>query len=154
MLFYVYIYFKSSLYSSTYKKHDYRHRLERIWTVFVHRCPSFLMHIIIHLTHWGRDKVDAISQMTFSSQYSWMKMLELRLKFHWSLFLRVQLTMFPALVQIMAWRPSGDKPLSEPMMVSSLTHICVTRPQWVNNIWNRKIEFWKFHWNVIQNRRK
>ena len=44
----------------------------------------------------------------------------------------------PALVQIMAWRRSGDKPLSEPMMVSLLTHICVTRPQWdniVNNIW-------------------
>ena len=36
-----------------------------------------------------------------------------------------------ALVQIMAWRRSGDKPLSEPMMVSLLTHICVTRPQWV-----------------------
>ena len=37
----------------------------------------------------------------------------------------------PALVQIMAWRRSGDKPLSEPMMVSLLTHICVTRLQWV-----------------------
>ena len=37
----------------------------------------------------------------------------------------------PSLVQIMAWRRPGDKPLSEPMMVSSLTHICVTRPQWV-----------------------
>ena len=35
----------------------------------------------------------------------------------------------PALVQIMAWRRSGDKPLSEPMMVSLLTHICITRPQ-------------------------
>ena len=33
----------------------------------------------------------------------------------------------------MAWRRPGDKPLSEPMMVSSLTHICVTRPQWVLN---------------------
>ena len=47
----------------------------------------------------------------------------------------------PALVQIMAWRRSGDKPLSEPMMVSLLTHICVTRPQWVKlplkwPIWN------------------
>ena len=37
----------------------------------------------------------------------------------------------PALVQIMAWRRSGDKALSEPMMVSLPTHICVTRPQWV-----------------------
>ena len=31
----------------------------------------------------------------------------------------------------MAWRRSGDKPLSEPMMVNLLTNICVTRPQWV-----------------------
>ena len=35
----------------------------------------------------------------------------------------------PALVQIMAWCRSGDKPLSEPMMVSLMTHTCVTRPQ-------------------------
>ena len=40
----------------------------------------------------------------------------------------------PALVQIMAWRRSGDKPLSEPMMVSLLTHICVSRRQWVKTI--------------------
>ena len=31
----------------------------------------------------------------------------------------------------MAWRRPGDKPFSEPMMISLLTHICVTRPQWV-----------------------
>ena len=37
----------------------------------------------------------------------------------------------PTLVQIMAWCRPGDKPLSEPMMISSLTHICVARPQWV-----------------------
>ena len=30
----------------------------------------------------------------------------------------------PALVQIMAWRRPGDKPLSEPMMVRLPTHIC------------------------------
>ena len=39
----------------------------------------------------------------------------------------------PALVRIMAWRRSGDKPLSEPMMVSLPTHICVARPQWVKS---------------------
>ena len=37
----------------------------------------------------------------------------------------------PALVQIMAWRRPGDKPLSEPMMVRLSTHIYVTRAQWV-----------------------
>ena len=36
-----------------------------------------------------------------------------------------------ALVQVMAWHRPGDKPLSEPMLVSLLTHICVVRPQWV-----------------------
>ena len=39
----------------------------------------------------------------------------------------------PALVLIMAWRRPGDKPLSEPVTVSLLTHICVTRPQWVKH---------------------
>ena len=37
----------------------------------------------------------------------------------------------PALVQIMAWRRPGDKPLSEAVMVRLPTHISVTRPQWV-----------------------
>ena len=45
---------------------------------------------------------------------------------------KVRINNIPALVQIMAWRRPGDKPLSEPMVVSLLTHICVTRPQWVN----------------------
>ena len=49
----------------------------------------------------------------------------------------------PALVQIMAWRRSGDKPLSEPMMVSLLSHICVTRPQWVNTS-----DWWNLPWTV------
>ena len=50
----------------------------------------------------------------------------------------------PALVLIMAWRRPGDKPLSEPTLVRSLTHICVTRPQWVK---------WKcinFAWDFIE----
>ena len=44
-----------------------------------------------------------------------------------------QINNIPALVQIMAWRQPGDKPLSEVMMVSLLTRICVTRSQWVNS---------------------
>ena len=38
-----------------------------------------------------------------------------------------------ALFQIMAWRQSGDKPLSEAMMVSLLTHIFVAPPQWIKH---------------------
>ena len=46
------------------------------------------------LTHWGRDKMAAIFQTTFSNGFSWMKMYEFRLTFHWSLFLEVKLTIF------------------------------------------------------------
>ena len=38
----------------------------------------------------------------------------------------------PELIQIMAWRRPGDKPLSESIIVSLQTHTYVTRPQWVN----------------------
>ena len=43
----------------------------------------------------------------------------------------------------MAWRRPGDKPLSEPMMVSVLTHICVTWPQWVK-AYNTTIKMVKY----------
>ena len=45
------------------------------------------------LTHWGQDQTGTMLQ-TISNIFSWMKMLEFRLKFHWSLFSRVQLTIF------------------------------------------------------------
>ena len=48
----------------------------------------------ISLTHWGPGEMNNISQMTFSNIFSSMKMFELRLKFHWSLFPRVQLPIF------------------------------------------------------------
>ena len=43
-----------------------------------------------------------------------------------------QIYNIPALLQMMAWRRSGDKLLSEPVMVTVPTHIYVTRPQWIN----------------------
>ena len=46
------------------------------------------------LTHWGRERMAAISQTTFSNAFSWKKIYEFRLKLHWSLFPRVQLTIF------------------------------------------------------------
>ena len=84
------------------------------------------------LTHWGQHKMAAIFQTTFSNAFSWMKMYELWLRFHW-FFSRGWINNIPALVQIMAWRRLGDKPLSEPMMVGLPMHICVTRPQGVKS---------------------
>ena len=36
----------------------------------------------------------------------------------------------------MAWRRPGDEPLTETMLICLLTHIGVTRPQWVNCVCN------------------
>ena len=47
------------------------------------------------LTHWDQGgTMTAISQTTFSNANSWMKMYELCVKFHWSLFLRFELDIF------------------------------------------------------------
>ena len=67
------------------------HNLSRCWT------RSLLPHDTTSpqwLTHWGRDKMAAIFQTTFSNAFSWMKMFKFRLRFHWILFPRVQLTVF------------------------------------------------------------
>ena len=69
--------------------------------IMTQKCYSY--HIMYHgtvphvaqvLTHWGRDKMAAIFQTSFSNAFSWMKMYEFRLKFHWCLFLSVQLAIF------------------------------------------------------------
>ena len=53
----------------------------------------------------------------------------------------------PALVEIMAWRRPGDKPLSEPMMVSLPMHISVTRPHCVKEA-QKKINLFEPNWPI------
>ena len=68
-----------------------------------------------------------------------------------------QISHIPALVQIMAWRRSGDMPLSKPMMLILLTHVCVTRPQWFksrttyNRTFDKPISFY-IELNMLLNR--
>ena len=79
-----------------------------------------------------RDKIATISQVTFSNVISWKKIFEFQLKYHWSKSVpKGPTNNIPALVQMLAWRRPGDKPLSEPVVVSLLTHVCVTWPEWV-----------------------
>ena len=74
----------------------------------------------------GHHFADDIFKCIFLNENVWIP-INISLKF----VPKGQINNIPALVQIMAWRRPGDKPLSEPMMVSLPTHICVTRPQWV-----------------------
>ena len=76
---------------------------------------------------YGRHFPDAIFRWLFLNKNVWIS-INISLKF----VPRGPINNIPTLVQVMAWRRPGDKPLSEPMMVRLSTHICVTRPQWVN----------------------
>ena len=46
----------------------------------------------------------------------------------------------PALIQTMARRRPGGKPLSEPMLVRLLAHVCVTRPRRINSKFNKFVD--------------
>ena len=75
---------------------------------FTTPCSRAAMHYLIlkrsfakrRLTHWSLDKIVAIPQATFSNAFSWMKLYELRLRFHRVCFLfyiffqRFELTIF------------------------------------------------------------
>ena len=97
------------------------------------RTPNFsLCFIDVHLNTLrprqnGRHFTDDIFKCIFLNESVWIP-IKISLKF----VPRGPINNIQALVQIMAWRRPGDKPLSEAMTVSLPTHICVTRPQWVN----------------------
>ena len=82
------------------------------------------------LTNWGRDKMDAIS-LTFSSAFFLSENVCIPIIISLKFVPEGPINNIPALVEIMAWRRPGDKPLSQPMVVSLPMNICVTLPQWV-----------------------
>ena len=65
-----------------------------------------------------RQSDELIHIYIYKNAFYWTKMLEFRFKFFWNLPLMVQL------VHIMAWRPTGDKPLPEPRL-TQLTDTCM-----------------------------
>ena len=82
----------------------------------------------LRLRQNGRYFPDDIFKWIFLNENVWI-WIEISLNF----VPKGPINNISALVRIMAWHRPCDKPWSEPMMVSLLTHICVTLPQWVNN---------------------
>ena len=74
-----------------------------------------------------RHFADDIFKCIFLNEKAWI-LLMMSLKF----VPQVWINSIRALVQIMARHRPGDKPLSEPMVISLPTHICVNQSQWVN----------------------
>ena len=92
----------------------------------------------------GRHFTDDIFKCIFMNENLWIP-VKISLKF----VPKGPINNIPALVQTMACRQPGRKPLSETMMVRLPTHICVTRPQWVNNLLVCWIYFRKYIKHLI-----
>ena len=84
-------------------------------SMWVNGCYSHKTSII--LTHWGRDKMAAVSQTTLSNAFFWNENVRISIKISLKFVPKGPINNIPALVQKMAWCRPGDKPLSEPMMV-------------------------------------
>ena len=85
---------------------------------------AITMTLTLRPTHNGRHFADDIFKCIFLNENASIA-IKISLKF----VPKGPINNTPSFVQIMASRHPGDKPLSEPMMVSLPTHICVTRPQ-------------------------
>ena len=123
---------KSNFYDLGIGKHNFD-QMTTDYSVFRNGCLtqwSFnKMADILHSTFGNESHfADDIFKCIFLNENVWIP-IKISLKF----VPEGPINIIPALVQIMAWRRSGNKPLSEPMMISLPTQICVTRPQCVKN---------------------
>ena len=83
---------------------------------------------ILKWTRWGRNKMAAtIWQKACADAFSWRKILVFRFKFHWTLFLRVEST---CQHWFRYWLVTSH--YLNQWWHGLMTHLCVTRPQWVN----------------------
>ena len=98
-----------------------------------HIWGSFCLHMHYNLIHWGRDKMATISDDLFECIFMNENVCIL-IKISMEFVSRGPINDIPALFQMMTWHWPSDKPLSEPMMINLLTHICVTHPQWINAV--------------------
>ena len=78
-------------------------------------------------TQTGRHFADGIFKCIFLNEIVWIS-IKISLKF----VLKGPVNNIPALVQLMAWHRPGEKPLSEPMMLSLLTRLCY--PQYTSKV--------------------
>ena len=81
--------------------------------------PHWILVITLRPRQNGRHFADDVFKCIFLNE-----IYEFHLRFQLNFVPEVPVNNIPALVQIMAWRRSGDKPLSEPIMGSLLMHIC------------------------------
>ena len=79
---------KKFCWKATTKLPQYSHEWVPKIAITWHNNTLIWMSDWLSLTNWSRDKMAAIFQTTCSNAFSWMKMFEFWLQFHWTLFSR------------------------------------------------------------------
>ena len=83
---------------------------------WIYQALSIIMvYSLSHLTHLPPDKMAVISQTTFSNAFLWIEKLCILIPISLKFVPKVAVDYKSALVQVMAWHQTGEKPLSEPM---------------------------------------
>ena len=123
-----------------------------IWSMETNRaCHPGLIFNTLRPRQNGQNFPDDIFKCVFFNQNVWI-LIKISMKF----VPKCPINNILALVQIMAWRCPGDKPLSEPMMVSLPKHLCITLANifqtTVSNALSsmKMFEFWlRFQWSLF-----
>ena len=94
------------------------------------------------LTYWDRGKM-----ATLSNAFSWMKMLEFGLNFHWSLFLRVKFTMIQHRFRYCFLAEKAPSHYLNQCWPDSLAHICGSSGRWIKEViiwgaWSKAQEYY------------
>ena len=121
-----------------------KHKLDNVQISCIHKSCTCNVHSSLSINtlrqrHNERHFSDDIFSYICLNEYVWFP-ITISLKF----VPTGVINNIPALVQIMAWRLPGDKPSSESIMVSSLTHI-VSRGKMEHGGKMEHRVFWKNH---------
>ena len=122
---------RSNFFFCLFETIDFFSRMQNVFLSICFRDDGYILTRVHNVNtlmprQKGRHFPDGVFfKCIFLNENVWISVL-ISLKF----VIKGPINNIPALVQIMAWCPSGYKPLSE-HEPSLLMHMCVTRPQWV-----------------------
>ena len=92
-----------------------------------------LLYFNTALTHSNQDKLAAIFHTINSNTFSLMMMYEICLSFHWSLFLKLEITVFQHWLRKYLDPGQLTSHYLNQWWANILTHTYITQPQWFNN---------------------
>ena len=115
-----------------------RIKIIHIWIMYLYHRSISVQAYILHdrVITLQCNLVNTLRLRPFRRRHFWKCIFFkgnawISLKYSLMLLAKCPINNIPLLFQIMAWQRPGGNLSSEPVMVISPTHVCVTLPQWV-----------------------